>query len=503
MRIPLLALLSLFWSITACTQPIPQQEPQTWQLVVYNVENMFDADGVAVFNDYKPDVYTPEHLFTKIDNMARLMAHYNDGAGPDILVLSEVESDHSNPLPGTTRDVEAFLQRFENTTLKAMLTESFSSDIADISSEMLLIKGMHDRGLVGYDVSVAYGPLEDGLPGHVQKNVTLSRLPILHERTRVHPVEDARPILETWIDVQGYPLVVFGNHWKSRASDAEIERTRVQNATVLRNRIDELRAENPHLDFVLGGDFNSDYNQSYRYDYMETTGVNDVLGSIGDETRVASGSTEYVYNLWHEIPVDERGSDVFRGYWGTLMQLMVSSGMYDYNGIQYVDNSFEVTRIPGKNVYETSMTPIRWHSFGQGGGYSDHLPIAMKFTITNQEDTARRISLENPGTTDNEIWSPIAVSVRIPEEHEYRLPADIDGSLRKAEYFNELFRVDAVVDNGARVRVNGEVYDLYAPSFNVRDRFASFQGQQISFYGRLGQFRGRWQFVIESEDYVL
>jgi len=127
----------------------------------------------------------------------------------------------------------------------------------------------------------------------------------------------------------------------------------------------------------------------------------------------------------------------------------------------------------------------------------------MKFTITNQEDTARRISLENPGTTDNEIWSPIAVSVRIPEEHEYRLPADIDGSLRKAEYFNELFRVDAVVDNGARVRVNGEVYDLYAPSFNVRDRFASFQGQQISFYGRLGQFRGRWQFVIESEDYVL
>ena len=50
--------------------------------------------------------------------------------------------------------------------------------------------------------------------------------------------------------------------------------------------------------------------------------MNDVLGSIGDETRVASGSTGVMwYNLWHEIPVDERGSDVFRGYWGTLMQL--------------------------------------------------------------------------------------------------------------------------------------------------------------------------------------
>lgn len=502
-RLATVSILLLF--LIACSQTSQsQQAEKSWKLVVYNVENMFDADGVAVFSDYQPEEYTPAHIFTKIDNMARLMARYNDGAGPDVLVLSEMESDFTNPMPGTTRDVQAFLERWSHTTLRQMLLEELNDEIADLPSELLLIKGLHDRGLTGYDVSVAYGPLnEDGTPSHVQKNVILSRLPIMHEKTRVHPIYTARPILETWLNVEGYPLAVFANHWRARASDPDFERIRVQNATVLRERLDELRAENPRVDFILGGDFNSDYNQSYRYSFMEKTAVNDVLSSTGNELAVAQGHPEKVYNLWHEIPVDERGSDTFRGFWGTLMQIMISPGLYDYYGIQYVDNSFEVGRFVGKNVYPTSMTPIRWNNFGEGMGYSDHLPISMRFRVVADRDTSRVKSLGNPGWTDNEEWSPIPVIARLPEPGEYIIASEIDGSLRSQEFFDQLFLIEATIDDRARVEVNGERYDLFAPSFNVRNRFADDAGQTVRFYGRLGMFRGNWQFVIESEDYVL
>src|SRR5690606_6938238 len=193
--------------------------------------------------------------------------------------------------------------------------------------------------------------------------------------------------------------VVFANHWKSGASNAEIEKTRVQNATVLKSRLDELRSENPAIDFILGGDFNSDYNQSHRYPYMEVTGLNDVLKSTGDESMVAMGGTDAVYNLWYEHPIDRRGSDTYRGYWGTLMQFMVSPGLYDFEGVQYVDNSFDVLRIPDVNVYSTSGAPIRWSTFNDGFGYSDHLPISMKITVSDKKDAESIMTLQNYSTT--------------------------------------------------------------------------------------------------------
>jgi endonuclease/exonuclease/phosphatase family metal-dependent hydrolase len=496
------SLLFLSISLSACSSEATSEE-KTWKLVVYNVENMFDADGVAVFDDYKPDVYTNMHVFNKIDNMARLMLRYNNGAGPDVLVLSEMESDHTQPEGGNNYNASEFLARYRHTTLLSMLTHEFSDTIADYPSELLLLKGLYDRGITDYDFTVAYAPLENGRPIHVQKNVIMSRLPIMHEKTRSHVVEGARPILETWIDVEGYPLVVFANHWRSRASDAQIERIRVQNASVLRQRLDELMAENPRLDFILGGDFNSDYNQSFRYQYMEKTAVNDVLKSTGNELAVAGGHPQKVYNLWHEIPVDQRGSDIFRGFWGTLMQIMISPGLYDFYGVQYVDNSFEVDRFVGKNVYPTTMTPIRWNSFGDGRGYSDHLPISMKFRIVPDKDTSRVKELINPGFTDNEYWAPIPVVARMPVAGEYFTASEIEGTLRTETYFDELFLVDAVVDDRFRVVVNGEQYDLWAPGFVVREVLDGRQGQSLRFYARLGMFRGNWQFVIDDIAYIL
>jgi hypothetical protein len=495
----LIALLFL----ASCGTSWQRQTLTEYTIVIHNIENLFDADGQAVFNDYKPDVYSPRHVFTKIDNVARLMARYNNGAGPDILVLSEMESDFTQPADGNTYSIQSFLNEYSHTNLDKMLGDEFTPEIGDLPSELLLLKGFYDRGLTGYDISVAYDPLVDGRPTHVQKNVIFSRLPIDHSKTRSHTIPDARPILETWVDVNGYPLVIFANHWKSGASNAEIEKTRVLNAQVLRSRLDELRSENPRIDFILGGDFNSDYNQSHRYDYMSETGVNDILQSTGNEEIVAMGHPSKVYNLWHEIPVDERGSDVYRGYWGTLMQIMISPGLYDNYGVQYVDNSFEGGVFVDKNVYATSLTPRRWSTFSEGTGYSDHLPISMRITYTEADDTSKVIQLVNPSRTDNDLWSPIAVRSKMPFEGEYFKASELTGSIRTTEYFDELFLVTSSLNSRFQVSVNDELYDLYSPAFNVREYFSDKIDSSVTFYGRLGLFRGNWQFVIESDSFVL
>ena len=89
------------------------------------------------------------------------------------------------------------------------------------------------------------------------------------------------------------------------------------------------------------------------------------------------------YNLWYEWPTEERGSDTYRGYWGTLMQLIISNGMYDKTGLSYVNQSFKVDDF-GFNTYSVSGMPKRWSSFGTGSGYSDHLPLSMIITKAKQ-----------------------------------------------------------------------------------------------------------------------
>ena len=49
---------------------------RTFTVVAYNVENLFDLDGQAQFEEYQPDRYTPAHALTKLRNTARVLARY-------------------------------------------------------------------------------------------------------------------------------------------------------------------------------------------------------------------------------------------------------------------------------------------------------------------------------------------------------------------------------------------------------------------------------------------
>ncbi len=479
-----------------------------FSVATYNVENLFDVDGVAVYEDYQSSKYTPAHLAVKVSNIAKALAQVDGGRGPDVIVFNEIELDQTPE--STVTDYAAWIASIEDRKLTDILSENpLPERWAGVPSEAWLLKALHDAGLRGYHVVItdekpgAYG---DGR-GIAIRNVIFSRFPVTAHRS--HRTPDARAILEVTLDVDGHPLTVFGNHWKSGAGDLVAEETRRGNAQTLRFRLDEVLANDPQADVILAGDFNSHYNQNRRYRDMRRTALNDVLGSQGNELALRQKDGADLYNLWFELPSDQRGSDIYRNEWGTLMHLILARGLYDQHGIQYVDNSFTVMKIPGLNT-DVFGRPIRWSRTANPAGFSDHFPILARFRTVATNDRSRWIALNRPGQADTASGDPRPVEISTVDLFAAALSfKDLppDANLRDGTYDGRVFLVDApaTVDERGHVHVTvrGEEYDVFAhnPDLRAVIRQEAEKKSQLSFYGELGTYRGNWQFLLHGKEW--
>lgn len=489
------------------TAPLLLARPFT--AAVYNVENLFDIDGKAAYEEYQPSRYTPRHLRTKLENTVAVIARMTpDGKGPDLLLFEEVEVDNTpseSPL-----DAAAVLARHSASTFRQLLNDTVPSDAADWPAEIWLLKALHDSGLRGYTVVAgedsAATPHEDGHARSI-KNVIFTRFPV--RAVRNHPIHNARNILEVELDVDGARLFVFNNHWKSGASDVGTEKARVQNAGVLRRRIDAILAADPHADILIGGDFNSQYNQRQRYSNMKETGINDVLRAQGDELAVRGREAD-LYNLWFELPADKRGSDTYRGEWGTLMQLIVSRGLYDQRGVQYVDGSFRVVKLPGLNL-AADGTPLRWSGDGAAGrGTSDHFPIAADFITVADNAQDRWMTLRQPPGDGKAPARGPRVSTKADGADSAAAtaaaakasPAPVGANLKDGTHNGKLYALEGRVLAGTRIAVEfrGESWEVWIPDPELREKTrASWkEGTVVRFVGEVGQYRGRWQFTVKD-----
>ncbi|MBC8010328.1 MAG: hypothetical protein H7067_09545, partial [Burkholderiales bacterium] len=384
-------------ALHAAPAPVPAlAEDPTFAVVVYNVENLHDLDGVALYDDFKGNQYTPAHLRVKATNVATILAKIDKGAGPAIAMFNEIELDQTPD--STIADYDAWLASLADQPLEKLLSSpTVSPELAGVPAEAWLLKACVEAGLTGYHVAVT-----DERPGAggAVRNVLFTRFPI--KAVRSHPVEDARAILEVELEVNGQPLTVFVNHWKSmRGQEPKVtEGARRQNAGVLRDRINALLREDPNADILVGGDLNSHYNHKQRErDLGGKSGINDILGSQGNELAVR-GKDRPLYNLWFELPSDQRASDEFDGSWGTLMHFIVSRGLYDQNGIQYLDNSFAVMKFPGLNVNALGL-PNRFSRGKTPYGFSDHLPLYARFRVATEGARDKWIALVRPSETEN------------------------------------------------------------------------------------------------------
>jgi len=477
-------------------------------IVSYNVENLFDLDGTASYEDYSSGKYTPRHLSVKVRNAAKVLSTVDAGRGPDVVVLNEIEIDQTPDATGLK--AEDWLDSVKGRTLEEVLSTSpLPPETASLPAEFFLLKALEDAGLGRYHLAIPDelpGSHEDGRPRSV-KNVILSRFPVTAVKT--HRTLNARAILEAQLDVNGHPLTVFANHWKSGAGDIDNERTRMANARTLRDRLNDIFKRDPMADVILAGDFNSHFNQTLRYPHFKKSAINEVLGSQGNETALASGKAD-LYNLWFELPAGKRGSDVYQNKWGTLMQLIVSRGLYDNKGLQYEDNSFEVIAVPALNA-DSLGRPIRWSRGNNPAGFSDHFPILARLRVADSKSSGNWMPLTKPSSADAENVSPVrevsAEEIFATSINPAKEPPNTD--FRKPEWLGKVFLIDAPAQVGKRgivtVDVNGIPYNLFSPNKNARDRLrelAKINGK-LRFHAQLNMFKGEWQFFLPAADWIL
>jgi hypothetical protein len=326
----------------------------------------------------------------------------------------------------------------------------------------------------------------------------LTRLPI--KSTRQHHVEEARTIVEAELEFVGESLFVFANHWKSGAGSAQTEPTRIQNAGVARTRLDEILKADPKANIIFGGDLNSHYNHKQRYPYMPKTGIQDVLGSQGDAGKLASGAAD-LYNLWFDVEPAERKSDEYQGEWGTLMHLVISRGLADGNGVDYVGGSFGAIILPGLNAHTYPVVPWRLSNYGPGAGVSDHFPVKAEFVLRTEAGAS---PLTRP---------ELAPTLGLPA-----FPAELDRSkLRDAKTLptlspeqitksiGELYLLEGICGGGAKpsIIIGDTRYAVYVPDPKLLQAVKAIKkGVAVKWVGQLNFYKGSLEFAIVSPDWI-
>src|SRR5579883_1775810 len=208
----------------------PRSQPaEGYLFCTWNVENLFDDQDDPHNHDADEDWFArhPEAVREKVDLLARALLLQNDGKGPDILAVVEVENRRAVEL---LRDA-----------LNASLPTEWQYD-----------------GLIH----------RDNVSGRRIEPAVLTRLAVRDDLTRTF---GPRRILEAHVESQGAPLIVLVSHWTSRLRE-ETEEKRGAYADALYEAVLENTRSNPAADILLSGDFNDEPDDPSLVDHLHTSG---------------------------------------------------------------------------------------------------------------------------------------------------------------------------------------------------------------------------------------
>ncbi|HZV06743.1 MAG TPA: endonuclease/exonuclease/phosphatase family protein [Gemmataceae bacterium] len=331
-----------------CNAPAPPTTPTDgdYLFCFWNTENFFDNKVNGWHNEPDKDFdrwfADNRALFEqKIKNLTEVLAALNEGKGPDILALAEVET--------------------ESTAAEA-LKESLNKALKPGTPPYrhILMKNPHG----GRNIATAI----------------ITRLPVVADRTQLHGKR--LRILEGHIEVDGRDLAVLATHWTSRVSDKQGE-GRDKYADAIYGRFRAMHRANADVSLLICGDFN---------DNPDDPSVTTNLHATGDLDRVkANGDPPPLYDLFANLWSEKKegiGSHFYRGKAFLFDQIVVSPGMVNGRGgwqclidtAAIVKHRFVVPR--GRNKghplafgNEKEKVPLAER------GVSDHLPVTVRLRV--------------------------------------------------------------------------------------------------------------------------
>lgn len=336
----LFALLTLL----ACTSVLSAQTD--FRVMSYNVENLFDCrhDSGKHDTEYLPDGarhWTPGRYYRKLQQIAKVILAAGEWSTPALVGLCEVENDST------------MIHLLTRTPLRSQHYRYVMTDSPD------------DRGI---DVVLLYQRDKFALIGHASYRIRFSR----------HPEKRSRDLLHVWGRVlTGDTLDVFVCHLPSRyGGELATVPDRRDASLLLKAKTDSLFRirSNPYL--IIMGDFN---------DTPTDAGVAEALGAL---PLTPPFREEALYNLFNPSPaLPFPGSHKYQGEWSQLDQFVVSGTLLDTTRQVYVRPE-SVTLFAPSFLFTPDKTyrgirPRRtYYGFKYEGGYSDHLPIIVDFSLS-------------------------------------------------------------------------------------------------------------------------
>jgi len=385
------------------------------KIASYNVENLFDD----VYNGSEYDEYIP-HKYGWDSRMAQIKLEHTVEVicdiDADIIALEEIENRY------VLTKLQKLLKRAGCEYRYSAITTKTNAPIQVALLSRYLIRQTKE-------LQVSYSP-------------------------------KVRNILEVIVDIRGYPLHIFVNHWKSRGR-AGYESKRVKFAKRLKKRLDTLPKGS---EYIILGDFNTNYDAYEGLDKKidDTGGVVGLLdilpmmrdGKLANEKLVASND-KYLYDLWLELPYSQRYSHKFYSNKSTLDHIIIPHSMFDNKAIDYINDSFKVFR---KGYLFDKWGINHWqikHHKHIGKGYSDHLPIYAYFDTKGYKQTTQNYNKDAKVSTIDKLYFVDRLQTSV-------VLKDSVVVLKRGNYaiIKQLDNKRAIFVYGARGLKEGRVYDL-------------------------------------------
>ena len=317
------------WLVFCICLPTQLEAQQSFRLMFWNVENLFDTkdDPLKNDNEFLPDAarhWTFSRYRDKLTKVAKTIVAAGQECVPDLVGLCEVENDSC--LYDLTR----------------------RSPLREADYRYVMTDSPDRRGI---DVALLYQRGSFRLLQH-------QSIRIPHEQVERGPTRDILHVVGQV--VSGDTLDVIVCHMPSRSGgQLESEPYRIFTAQKLRQSVDSLMnvRQNPYL--IIMGDFN---------DYPTDRSVKEILCGDGKLRNLMKGMKGGTYR--------------YRGEWGILDQFLVSEKV-PVRGVQILRHPFlleEDEKYGGEKPFRT------YNGMKYQAGFSDHLPIALDLWIPIRDD---------------------------------------------------------------------------------------------------------------------
>ena len=339
----LLFIIAFLPVLAAFAQPANKSSKpakQPFVAMFYNVENLYDTVNDPKIND---DEFTPSgkvpwttaRLETKINHTGKVITDITSPAMPDLIGFAEIE----------------------NQQVLEMLTAS--PGLSKTKYSIIHYDSPDERGI---DVAMLYNPLTFKVISSEPLHVTLPdndlTRDILHVQGKLN---------------SGETLHVFINHWPSRREGSEISASkRMAAANVLRTKLDAIQKLEKSPNILILGDFN---------DEPSDNSITQGLKAINPDQAITGNN---LYSLLYPQLTKGEGS-LFYKDWDVFDQVIVSGNMLTRKkGFRTSVSSagiFNAEYLLFKNK-NGELRPNRTMSSDKYfGGYSDHLPVYVKFDL--------------------------------------------------------------------------------------------------------------------------